>query len=120
MGSQHYKDLLRKLKEVGVGNSYPLLLQAEWRFTHDQWEVQRWEQVFQKIGGENNLIYCTTNIPSETLSTLPGVSGYQFATYSPANITTMLQQVINHCVLQKENPSMAFLREGPYLVLREK
>ncbi|MDD3657166.1 MAG: nickel-dependent lactate racemase [Atribacterota bacterium] len=120
IGSQHYKDLLKKLKEVGVGNFSSLLLSSKWDFTHDQWEVQKWEQLFLRIGGEEHLIYCTVNIPPEILVTLPVVSGYQFIKEYPPDITTMLQQAIYHCVLKKENTSMAFLREGPYLVIKIK
>ncbi len=120
IGSNYYKVLLKKLQEVGVGNFYPLLLSPEWTFTHDQWEVQKWEQIFTRIGGAENLIYCTVNIPPDILTTLPGISGYQFTKGSTADITEMLQRAIFYCISQQENPSMAFLKEGPYLVLKSK
>ncbi len=118
IGSPHYKNLIKKLKKVGIGNFSPLLSKPDWVFTHDQWEVQKWEQVFMRIGGEQQLIYCTTNIPPEILAALPGLNGYQFVEDSSTNITNMLQQVIYYCVKQKENASMAFLKEGPYIVLK--
>jgi len=118
IGSNYYKDLLKRFQEVGVGNFYPLLLSPEWTFTHDQWEVQKWEQVFTRIGGTENLIYCTVNIPPEVLATLPGISGYKFTRGSVPDIKEMLQRAVYYCVSQKENPSMAFLKEGPYLVLK--
>jgi nickel-dependent lactate racemase len=120
IGSKYYRDLLKKFQEVGVGNYYPLLISPEWTFTHDQWEVQKWEQVFTRIGGIENLIYCTVNIPPDILATLPGISGYQFIRGSVPDITEMLQKAIYYCVSQKENPSMSFLKEGPYLVLKNR
>jgi len=31
----------------------------------------------------------------------------------------MLQNAIFDCLLKKENPSMAFIKEGPYVVLKK-
>lgn len=119
IGSQYYKDLMKKFIEVGLGNFYPLICSHDWAFTHDQWEVQKWEQLFNRIGGFNQLIYCTINIPPEVLDALPGMSGYKFIKDSPQDITTMLQNAIYYCVSQKKDPSMAFIKEGPYVVLRK-
>jgi len=118
IGSNYYKELLQKFREVGLGNFYPLISSPHWTFTPDQWEVQKWEQLFTRIGGFDHLIYCTVNIPPQLLANLPGVSGYQFIQDSQPDITTMLQEAIYHCVRQKENPTMAFLKEGPYIVLK--
>ena len=118
IGSQHYKNLLEKLLEVGVGNYSSLLTSRGWTFTHDQWEVQKWEQVFTRLGGLEYLIYCTTNIEPNLLDKLPGVSGYQFAQNYSCDITTMAQQAIYHYIKIKKNPTMAFIKEGPYLVLK--
>ncbi|MDI9597863.1 MAG: hypothetical protein QM220_10105, partial [Atribacterota bacterium] len=110
--------LLEKFIEVGVGNYSSLLTSPKWTFTHDQWEVQKWEQIFTRLGGLEYLIYCTTNIEPELLDKLPGVSGYQFIQNYPCNITTMVQQAIYHYIRLKNNPTMAFIKEGPYLVLK--
>jgi len=118
IGSQHYKDLIKKFTEVGLGNYYPLICSDKWVFTHDQWEVQKWEQLFMRISGFNHLIYCTTNISPEVLAELPGKSGYDFITDPQKGIRRMVQNVIYDCFTKKKNPSMAFIKEGPYVVLR--
>jgi len=118
IGSQYYKDLMQKMVEVGLGSFYPLITSPDWAFTHDQWEVQKWEQLFTRIGGFNQLIYCTVNIPPKVIDTLPGMSGYEFTEEAPKDIGLMLQNAINYCFSQKKNPSMAFIKEGPYVVLR--
>ncbi|MCX6262250.1 MAG: lactate racemase domain-containing protein, partial [Bacteroidia bacterium] len=120
IGSQHYKDLMKKIMEGRLGSFYSLIRSQDWTFTHDQWEVQKWEQLFTKIGGFNQLIYCTVNIPPEILAGLPGISGYKFVGQSPQDIKTMLQNAIFYCVSQKKNPSMAFIKEGPYIVIKNK
>jgi len=119
IGSQYYKDLMKKFAEVGLGNIYPLICSDNWEFTHDQWEVQKWEQFFTRIGGYNQLIYCTTKISPEVLAVLPGKSGYDFIKDSSQDITIMLQNAIYYCVSQKKDPSMAFIKEGPYVVLKK-
>ena len=119
VGSQHYKDLMEKFKKVGLGNFYPLICSDEWDFTHDQWEVQRWEQLFIQMGGYNQLIYCTTGIFPEVLTNLPGKSGYDLVKDFQKDVHTMLQSAIFDCLLKKENPSMAFIKEGPYVVLKK-
>lgn len=121
IGSQYYKDLMKKFAEVGLGNFYPLICRDDWVFTQDQWEVQKWEQLFTQIGGYDQLIYCTVHIPSEVLNTLPGKSGYQFLEVpsKSKDIATMLQNAIYDCFSKKKNPSMAFIKEGPYVVLRK-
>ena len=122
VGSSYYKELMKKFMEIGLGHFYPLICSQNWSFTHDQWEVQKWEQLFTKIGGFNHLIYCTVNIPPEVLKTLPGISGYEFLNEDTdkKDIATMMQKAIYHYVLQKETPSMAFIQEGPYVVIRNR
>ncbi len=118
IGSQYYKDLMKKFTEIGLGNFYPLICNPDWTFTHDQWEVQKWEQLFIRIGGFDQLIYCTVNISPKVLDTLPGMSGYKFIEDNPKDIATMLQNSIYYCFSQKKNPSMAFIKEGPYVVFK--
>lgn len=118
IGSQHYKDLMKKFMEIGLGNFYPLITSQGWNFTHDQWEVQKWEQFFTRIGGFEHLIYCTVNISQDVLDALPGINGYKFIKGEKEDISTMLQNAIYYCVSKKKNPSMAFIKEGPYVVLK--
>jgi len=119
IGSQYYQDLMQKMIEVGLGNFYPLICSSDWTFTHDQWEVQKWEQVFLKIGGFHQLIYCTANILPKVLQTLPGISGYEFNNAAPKDIGLMVQNAIFDCFSKKRNPSMVFIKEGPYVVIKK-
>ncbi|MBN2396169.1 MAG: nickel-dependent lactate racemase [Candidatus Atribacteria bacterium] len=119
IGSQYYKDLMKKFMEVGLGHFYPLISSKDWNFTYDQWEVQKWEQFFVRIGGFDHLIYCTVNILPEILDRLPGLSGYKLIENSSKDITAMVQNAIYYCYSQKKYPSMAFIKEGPYVVLKK-
>ena len=90
----------------------------EGQFTPDQWEVQKWDQFFKKVGSFDRLIYCTTNIEPETLHELPGRSGYDFT--DGKSIQKMVQNAVFYAVdkmKQKgKQPEMAFVKEGPYAV----
>jgi len=119
IGSQYYKDLMKKFMEIGLGHFYPLICSHNWTFTQDQWELQKWEQLFNRIGGFDQLIYCTVNIPPKVLDTLPGRSGYDFTKDTPKkDIGTMLQNAIYYFFSKKKNLSIAFIKEGPYVVLK--
>ena len=58
------------------------------------------------------------NISPKVLAALPGYSGYNFVENNVSDINAMLQNAIYASFLKKENASMAFIKEGPYVVLK--
>ncbi len=122
VGKEEYKKVLKILKDKGPGKFTELIKDKNWKFVPDQWQVQKWDQFFRKIGCFDNLIYCTTNISSKDLKDLPGKSGYDFVEKSDKpDPEKMVQNAIFYVLtvakkrLGKE-PKMAFIREGPYAV----
>lgn len=121
VGKDEYKKVLKILKEKGPGRFTEFIKSKKWQFIPDQWQVQKWDQFFRKVGSFDNLIYCTTGIPSEDLEELPGKSGYDFVEGEKAAPDEMVQRAIIHAVDKKrqelnKNPEMAFIKEGPYAV----
>lgn len=118
VGKEDYKNALKVLMEKGPGNFTEFIKSENWQFIPDQWEVQKWDQFFKKVGSFDRLIYCTTNIEPETLNKLPCRSGYDFA--EGKNIQKMVQNAVFYAVdkmKQKgKQPEMAFVKEGPYAV----
>ena len=118
VGKEDYKRVLKVLVEKGPGNFTEFIKSDSWQFTPDQWEVQKWDQFFKKVGSFDRLIYCTTNIEPETLHELPGRSGYDFT--DGKSIQKMVQNAVFYAVdkmKQKgKQPEMAFVKEGPYAV----
>ena len=112
IGSQHYKDLMKKFAEVGLGNFYPLICSDNWEFTHDQWEVQKWEQFFTRISGYNQLIYCTTNIAPKVLAGLQGMSGYKFIKDSPQDIPQCYRMQFIIVCHRRKTPRWLLLKRG--------
>jgi len=121
IGKDEYKKVLKVLREKGPGRFTEFIRSKNWKFVPDQWQVQKWDQFFKKIGSFDNLIYCTDNIPPEKLKDLPGKSGYDFIKEDTTKIESMVQNAIVYAIEKiqhqlKRELRMAFVKEGPYAV----
>jgi len=124
IGSTEYKSLLHLLKMQGPDSYLELLRSPHWRFTKDQWEPEVWGKVIKKVG-EKGLIYCTLEISREDYCLLPGQCGLDFLKGkvkkpSLEKAQEMLQRAVILAIYQYRErgiePTMAFIREGPYAV----
>ena len=124
VGSPEYRHLLGRFKELGGIDGYLAMLRdPSWTFTKDQWEPEMWGRVLRKVG-DAGLIYCGPQISAEDDALLPGRSGREYLD-SPADgsserdvARTMVQNALLAAVglsrAEGREPSVAFLREGPY------
>jgi hypothetical protein len=94
-----------------------------WQMVQEQWQVQMWCKVLDVIGREENLIYCSVDIPREAYATLPGLPGPDFLTgaehaslSAPQRVALMTERALAHAVQAcgKPNPSILLLKDGPY------
>ena len=124
IGSPEYKSLIHLLKLQGPDGYLDLLRAPHWRFTKDQWEPEVWGKVLRKVG-EEGLVYCTLEISRENYCLLPGVCGLDFLKGKRRKPTLgKAQEMVQNAVLFAVNryrgkgiePTMAFIREGPYAV----
>jgi nickel-dependent lactate racemase len=124
IGSTEYKTLIHLLKIQGPDRYLGLLQSPNWQFTKDQWEPEVWGKVIRKVG-EEGLIYCTIEISKEDHCLLPGVCGLDLLKGKRRNPTLeKAQEMVQNAVLlaisryrgQGIEPTMAFIREGPYAV----
>jgi nickel-dependent lactate racemase len=124
VGSPEYKSLIHLLKMQGPDSYLQLLQSSHWRFTKDQWEPQVWGKVIRKVG-EEGLIYCTLEISREDYCLLPGQCGLDFLKGkvrkpSLEKAQEMVQKAVIFAIYKvrqkKIEPTMAFIREGPYAV----
>jgi nickel-dependent lactate racemase len=127
VGSEDYKKTLAMLKRLGPAQFLETIKSKDWIFTHDQWQTQMWCKVLEAIGGEENLIYCSLEIPEEVYSILPGVPGLRFLNQDerasgrsePELMTSMAQRGLRSAVEAfrarcERNPEALLLRDGPY------
>ena len=124
IGSTEYKTLIHLLKIQGPGRYLGLIQSPHWQFTKDQWEPEVWGKVIRKVG-EEGLIYCTMEISREDHCLLPGVCGLDLLKGKRRTPTLeKAREMVQNGVLLAVNryrekgiePTMAFIREGPYAV----
>ena len=124
IGSPEYRSLIHLLKLQGSDGYLGLLQTPHWKFTKDQWEPEVWGKVLRKVG-EEGVIYCSLEIDRKNYCILPGVCGLDLLKGKRKTPTLeRAQEMVQNGVLlaihryrEKEiDPSMAFIREGPYAV----
>jgi nickel-dependent lactate racemase len=127
IGSRDYKKTLALLKRDGPKEFLRTIKSKDWTFTHDQWETQMWGKVLDWIGGDENLIYCSLEIPDEAYAILPGISGLRYLTKEERAsggaeeelMTLMVNRAVDRAIntlrarLGRE-PWVLLLRDGPY------
>lgn len=122
IGSPEYRSLLHLLRLQGPDGYLDLLKTPSWKFTKDQWEPEVWGKVLKKVG-EDGLIYCSLEIERENYCVIPGVCGLVFLKGkrikpSLEKAQEMVQKAVQFAVYRYREegvePTMAFLREGPY------
>jgi nickel-dependent lactate racemase len=127
IGSQDYKKTLALLKRDGPKRFLRTIKSKDWTFTHDQWETQMWGKVLDRIGGDENLIYCSLEIPDEAYAILPGIPGLrcltkeELASGKPAEelMTLMVCRAVDGAIKTLRSrlgrdPRVLLLRDGPY------
>jgi nickel-dependent lactate racemase len=124
IGSPEYRSLIHLLKLQGPDGYLDLLRTPAWKFTKDQWEPEVWGKVLKKVG-EEGLIYCSLEIERKNYCLLPGVCGLDFLKGkrikpSLEKAQEMVQKAVLFAVYRYRErgiePTLAFLREGPYAV----
>jgi len=124
IGTPEYRSLIHLLKLQGIDRYLKIISHPDWKFTKDQWEPEVWGRVLRKIG-EEGLIYCTLEISKEDYCLLPGECGLDFLKKKRIKPTVemsqeMIQNAVSFAVYRYREksiePTMAFIREGPYAV----
>ena len=124
IGGPEYRSLVHLLKLQGVEGYLKMISSTDWKFTKDQWEPEVWARVLRKVG-EEGLIYCTMEISKEDYCLLPGQCGLDLLTTrrkkpSLEMAREMVQNALRFAVYRYREkgiePTMAFIREGPYAV----
>ena len=125
IGGPEYKTLTHLLKLQGPEGYVSMIRHPEWRFVKDQWEPEVWARALRKVG-EHGLVYCTKEIEKADFACIPGTSGYEFLPSDHedlqgiAAVQKMVQNALIWAVYRNKRrgiePTLAFIREGPYAV----
>jgi nickel-dependent lactate racemase len=127
IGSRDYKETLALLKRDGPKRFLQTIKSKDWIFTHDQWETQMWGKVLDRIDGDENLIYCSLEVPDEAYAILPGIPGLRYLTADERSsgkpqeelMTLMVNRAVDAAIEKLrarlgKDPRVLLLRDGPY------
>lgn len=117
IGGANYKKMIRLLGELGAEKFIRTILNPSWTFVPEQWEAQMWARLFSRIPPQN-LIYCSSEIPKEYFSWLPGTDARSIV----PKVKSLQELVEKSLTLTVETvrrnsgkePQIAFLPDGPY------
>ncbi len=124
IGATTYKTLLHLLRLQGTDGYMSTLLHPGWKFTKDQWEPQMWAKVLDKVG-EDGLIYCSSFLSREAHQIFPGGMGWDYlpdqayendVEQTQAMVQNAIIYAVKHPRWGSADPSVAFIKEGPYAV----
>jgi len=127
VGSARYRSVLGLLAQIGAEAFRRLIFSPDWTFIPEQWEVQAWARVLERLGPEG-LAYYSPQMTARDCSCLPGVDGNRFLPEQrryggdPANVQEVLdgflREVNADCRRRLgREPRIAFLADGPYGIL---
>jgi nickel-dependent lactate racemase len=130
VGSPNYRTVLHLLKLMGSEKFNRLLLSPEWTFVPDQWQVQMWARLFDKIPPEN-FIYYSPQLSQKDFGTIPCQDGNLFLPPAEryqgtlASIPFVVEKAVSEIITSytskgQKKVNIAYLADGPYGVIIRK
>ncbi|NQT93192.1 MAG: nickel-dependent lactate racemase [Lentisphaerae bacterium] len=118
VGSANYRSLLPLLADLGPDRLNERLRGPDWTFVPDQWEAQKWGEIFARLGAMDNLVYCAPRLtgPAFSDSRVPGADGGLGLdeTDECRLAALMVQRAVDGCLEVNPEASVAVLADGPY------
>jgi nickel-dependent lactate racemase len=119
VGSAEYIAELEQLRRFPSHRDYVAALFSRPTVNKDQWEVEMWCKVLEKVGGPSGLIYCTTNIAPDALARLPLTSGYAYT--GESHLEPMVQTAIQRTIETQQrrlgnHPRLGIILDGAHVI----
>jgi nickel-dependent lactate racemase len=119
IGAAEYVHELELLMRLPSHRDYIAALFQRPTVHKDQWEVEMWCKVLEKVGGPAGLIYCTTGISPGELEKLPLTSGYAYT--GEQGLDTMVQQALQRTLHTWEQrlgraPRLGVILDGAHAI----
>lgn len=124
VGSPNYRTMIHLLKMNGAEEFNRLLLSPDWSFVPEQWQVQMWTRLFNKIP-PTNFIYYSPQLTADDYRILPGQDGNcylpeeeryhgTFITISKVIESALQNQLAGFYQQNQHEARIAILADGPY------
>ncbi len=119
IGAPEYVEELALLMDLPSHRDYINLICQRPSVKKDQWEVEMWCKVLDKVGGPQGLIYCTTGIDAAALAQLPLTSGYAYTGQS--ELAPMIQTALDQTLASWQTrlgrpPRLGVVLDGAHAV----
>ena len=119
IGAEEYVHELALLQSLPGPQEYIAALFQRSVVQKDQWEVEMWCKVLQKVGGRAGLIYCTTGISAGDLEKLPLTSGYAYT--GEQALGPMVQRALQRTMAAQHQrlgrpPRLGVIRDGAHAI----
>ena len=119
VGAEEYAHELDLLSSMPCPRDYVDALFKRASVQKDQWEVEMWCKVLDKVGGPSGLIYCTNGIGPGDLEKLPLTSGYAYSGESA--LGPMVEKAVERTVAAWQRrlgraPRLGLIRDGAHAV----
>ncbi|NQU40426.1 MAG: nickel-dependent lactate racemase [Lentisphaerae bacterium] len=118
VGGVGYRRMLALLHELGPTALNERLRRPDWSFVPEQWEAQKWAEVFTKLGRLDRLDYCAPRLTGAAFQehSIPGNDGGVGLEPrpEPAWAAAMVQRSLDQRLEEQAGASVALLLDGPY------
>ena len=119
VGAQEYAHELALLSSLPRPRDYIEALFRRPSVQKDQWEVEMWCKVLEKVGGPSGLVYCTNGINPGDLEKLPLTSGYAYSGESV--LGPMVEKSIGRTTAAWQKrlgrlPRLGLIRDGAHAI----
>ena len=125
IGGINYITTLALIKLQGAKGFLKAIGSPDWTFLPEQWQVQMWAKVFDRIEQDHMLLY-SPSLDEIWWPGLPGVNGKHFLPEADQKnpgsdcFTKMVQGAIKHIEEQTkknaEDLSIVYISDGPYVI----
>ena len=121
VGNQNYKDMLRLAIRLGPDGFLQRILDPDWAFVPDQWEVQMWSKAYRRLAGPKEIYICAPQLEDCPQDLLPetnvAAQNKRLTDESNADFARrILQQTIDRLTQGPADTETLVLPDGPYAV----
>lgn len=123
VGGINYRTTLALLRLVGPQNFLKMIKSEDWTFIPEQWQVQMWTKVFQRIPMDHMILY-SPQLDAIWWPGLPGVDGSKFLDGVEKDSPDAYRSVVSHAlehIAKREGKDLSsldvtWIADGPYVI----
>ncbi len=121
VGGQNYKQMLELMRRLGAKKFLQTILSEDWTFTPEQWQVQMWAKVFEKVGGPEHVYSCMPQLEDCPEELIPEINVASQIKRSEGECNAdfarrIMQQTIDQAIRNRPDGKILVLPDGPYAV----